>query len=111
MKTKSLLLVLLAGALLSTGCLSPTIARINADPTRYQNRTLRVSGTVVTSVGVLGTGGYQIDDGTGKIFVVSRTGVPGKGSRITVTGRVQAGVTVLGRSYGTAIREERHKVH
>lgn len=101
---------LLAAPLLFTGCAPVTIARINADPSRYYHRTIRVDGTVVTSVGLLGTGGYQIDDGTGKIFVISRTGVPSSGSRVSVTGNVVGGAEVFGRALGTAIREEQHKV-
>src|SRR5690348_6065688 len=93
-----------------SGCAGVTIARINADPSRYYNRTVRVEGTVVTSVGFLGTGGYQLDDGTGKIYVVSRTGVPSGGSRVEVTGTVVGGAQILGRTVGTAIREEHHTV-
>lgn len=97
------------GGVLS-GCAPVTIARINADPSRYYNHTIRVDGRVVTSVGVLGTGGYQLDDGTGKIYVVSRTGVPSGGSRVAVTGTVVGGAQVLGQTVGTVIREQHHKV-
>ena len=104
------LLLIAAAALLLTGCGYTKIGRINADPSRYQNRTVRVQGTVTGSMGFLGTGGYQVEDGTGKIYVISGTGVPSKGARVAVTGRVQSGVQVLGRAFGTAIREEHHKV-
>src|SRR5947208_4131772 len=108
MKHKALLLP--AVLLFSTGCGSVKIARINADPSRYQNRSVRVSGTVTTSAGILGTGGYQIQDDTGKIFVVSRSGVPSSGSRVNVTGRVIAGAQVLGKPMGVVIREEQHRL-
>jgi len=108
MKVK--LLSIPAVALLITACGSVRIARINADPSRYANRTVSVSGTVTNSVGVLGTGGYQIDDGTGKIYVISRTGVPSRGAEVRVTGRVTPGATVLGRTIGVAIQEDRHRV-
>jgi hypothetical protein len=97
-------------ALCLTGCAPLTIARINQDPSRFRNRIVHVDGTVVTSVGILGTGGYQIDDGTGKIFVLSRTGVPSSGSRVSVTGSVVNVAEVLGQPVGTAIREQSHKV-
>jgi len=100
----------LAAALLLAGCAPTSIARINQDPSRFYNRTVHVDGTVTTSVGLLGTGGYQLDDGTGKIYVVSRTGVPSSGSRVSVTGSVIGGAQVLGQSLGTAIREQSHKV-
>jgi hypothetical protein len=97
-------------ALLLTGCATVKISRINIDPSRYYNRTIRVEGRVVTSVGLLGTGGYQIDDGTGSIYVVSRTGVPSGGSQVVVTGTVIGGAQILGRTVATAIREQSHKV-
>jgi hypothetical protein len=100
----------LAGALLSIGCGSVKIGRINADPSRFRNQTVHVTGNVVTSVGLLSTGGYQIEDDTGKIFVISRSGVPSRGSHVTVTGKVMPGAEVLGQAVGTAIRETRHQV-
>ena len=102
--------LLLAMVALLTACGSVKIGRINADPTRYQNRVVHVTGTVTNSVGVLGTGGYQLEDETGRIYVLSRTGVPSRGSRVNVTGVVSPGVQVLGQSVGVAIREERHRL-
>lgn len=107
---KQILIAALAFGILLSGCASVKIARINADPSRYYNRTVQVDGTVVTSVGLLGTGGYQLDDGTGTIYVVSRTGVPSGGSRVAVTGRVMGGAQILGQTVGTVIREEHHTV-
>jgi len=101
----------LAASLFLTACAGPVkIARINADPSRYYKRTVRVDGTVTTSVGILGTGGYQIEDETGRIYVLSRTGVPSGGTRVSVTGSVIGGAQILGTSLGTAIREEHHSV-
>lgn len=92
------------------GCSSVRIARINTDPSRYFNRTVRVDGRVTTSLGLLGTGGYQVDDGSGKIYVISRTGVPSGGSHVVVTGTVVGGAQILGQTVGTALRENHHKV-
>ena len=102
-------IIALAAALLA-GCAPVTIGRINADPSRFQNRTVKVSGTVVNSVGVLGKGGYQLEDPTGKLYVISGTGVPSRGSRVTVTGRVSPGAEVLGTAVGVTIREQEHRV-
>lgn len=99
-----------AAVLFLSGCAPMTIGRINADPSRFANRTVKVSGTVTTSVGIFGTGGYQIEDRTGRIYVLSRTGVPSGGSRVTVTGTVISGAQVLGQPVGTAIREQHHSV-
>ena len=66
---------------------------------------------MTNAFGALGAGGYQVDDGSGKIYVLSTgSGVPSKGSRVLVSGTVINGATVMGKSYGTAIREQKHKV-
>jgi hypothetical protein len=101
---------ILLAAILLAACGSVKIGRINADPSRFRNQTVHVNGTVVNSMGVLGTGGYQIEDGTGKIYVLSRSGVPSRGSHVVVTGRVTPGAEVLGQAVGVAIREDSHKV-
>ncbi len=101
---------LAAAALFLSACGTVKIGRINADPSRYRNQTVRVSGTVVNSVGLLGTGGYQVEDNTGKIYVISRSGVPSRGSHVTVTGKVTPGAEVLGQSVGATIRERSHTV-
>jgi hypothetical protein len=95
---------------LLSACGSIKIARINADPSRYANRTVTVTGKVVNSVGVLGTGGYQLEDNTGRIYVLSRSGVPSRGSVVKVTGTVSPGVQVLGNPVGIAIKEQQHRV-
>jgi len=93
-----------------SACGSIKIARINADPSHYANRTVTVTGKVVNSVGVLGTGGYQVEDNTGRIYVLSRSGVPSRGSVVKVTGTVSPGVQVLGNRMGVAIKEQQHRV-
>ena len=110
MKAKTVLGGAIAGAFLLAGCGSVKIAQINADPSRYRNQTVHVTGTVTNSVGLLGTGGYQIEDDSGKIYVISRSGVPSRGARVTVTGTVMPGAQVLGQSVGVTIREQSHRV-
>ena len=101
---------MVAGVMVTAGCGPVKIGRITADPSRFRNQTVRVTGNVVTSVGLMGTGGYQIRDETGSIYVISRSGVPSTGSRVTVTGTVTPGVQVLGQPLGTTIRETHHSV-
>jgi len=101
--------VVFLGLLLSS-CGYTKIGRITADPSRYRNQTVHVEGRVTTSFGAMSTGGYQIDDGTGQIIVISRRGVPSSGSVVKVSGRVIQGVTILGKSFGTAIQESHHSV-
>jgi hypothetical protein len=100
----------LAAALILAACAPLNIGRINSDPSRFRNQTVRVSGTVTNSVGLLGKGGYEIEDPTGKIYVISGSGVPSRGSKVLVTGRVVPGAEVLGTAVGVTIREQSHKV-
>src|SRR5436190_12421857 len=102
---------LVAGTFLLTACPSETtISKINSDPGRYRDKEVAITGRVTDSYGVLGTGAYEIDDGTGRIWVAATRGVPSKGSRVGVKGRVHNGLTVGGRSFGTIIEESDRRV-
>lgn len=105
-KNATFLLALLVGTLLLTACPSQTsISKINADPGRYRGKEVGIVGRVTDSYGVLGNGAYEIDDGTGKIWVATRRGIPSRGSRIGAKGYVHNGFSFGGRSYGTVIEE------
>lgn len=112
--TTFLAVFLLAGVLLTAGCPDrKSIADIQADPGRYQNKDVVVAGTVKDSYGLsipgtgIGGGAYQIDDGTGTIWVLVTEGsVPAKGAQVGVKGRVGSGVNWKGRNYGLGIYEK-----
>ncbi len=76
-------------ALLMAGCEQKTINDIRAEPDRYANKEVAVLGNVVRSFSVLGRGAYEVDDGTGKIWVVSERGVPREGARVVVKGKIR----------------------
>ncbi len=98
--------LILAGTLLVTACpQQATVSRINADPGRFRNKEVGVVGTVTDSYGVLGNGAYEIDDGTGRIWVVTTRGVPSRGSRVGTKGKVYTGFHWGGRSLGTVLQE------
>jgi hypothetical protein len=63
--------VLTLSALASAACASMTINRVLADPSRYRNREVRLSGAVVDSYSLANRGAYRIDDETGQLWVVS----------------------------------------
>lgn len=97
---------LAAVILLLAACNDVRIADINRDAGSFSGREVSVSGQVVTSFGFRGEGAYQLDDGTGRIWVLSQGfGVPGDGVRCSVKGTVHSGVTFGGRSFGNALRE------
>jgi hypothetical protein len=83
-----------------------TIAEINRDPARYTNKEVTITGTVSDSMGALGRGAFQVDDGTGRMWVLSENyGVPSNGAKVSVTGRIQQGISFGGRSFATVLRE------
>ena len=82
--------LMLAGTVLFLpGCEQKTINHILADPQRYANHEVEVVGKVARSYSVLGHGAYQVDDGTGILWVVSKTGVPREGARVGVKGTIR----------------------
>lgn len=103
--------LLAAGTMLLTACPSQTsVSQINADPSRYKNKEVGIVGRVTDSYGVMGTGAYELDDGTGRIWVATTRGVPSKGARVGVKGQVHAGLNVGGRAFGTILEESSRKV-
>ncbi|MFQ5691219.1 MAG: hypothetical protein ACE5HQ_13220 [Gemmatimonadota bacterium] len=99
-------------ALLASGCRGTLpIGQLLDDPYRYDGRDVRVAGEVVRSVGAVGYGVYQVDDGTGALTIVSRErGAPREGARVRVDGRFKALLTVGRRSVaGLLERKRRHR--
>ena len=96
-----------------TGCPERIrIGDIQKDPGRFNNREVTVAGRVVRSYGAAGAGVYEIDDGTGKLWIATeKYGVPSKDTYVGVTGRVVPGVTWGGRNYGNGMRETRRRTH
>lgn len=107
----SLTLLLLVGTLLLAACPARTnIGKILRDPGRYAGREVAVGGRVSSSFGALGSGVYQLDDGTGQIWVYSqRYGVPGNGARVGVKGTISQGFSFGGRSFAVVLRENERR--
>jgi RecJ-like exonuclease len=97
--------ILVLGFVLAA-CEQARISQINADPGRYMNKEVAVVGHVTQSIGALGKGIYQVDDGTGTLWVVAKVrGVPSKGARVGVKGHVKPTLTFLGINYATVMEE------
>jgi hypothetical protein len=119
MKTSTLLLLIaLAGlTLFATGCPEQkSIADIQHNPGRYQDKEVVVVGRVTDSYGVgipgtnIGGGADKIDDGTGSMWVLATDGnVPNRGAEVGVKGRVSSGINWKGRNYGLGMYEEQRK--
>lgn len=90
-------LLLVTAVLLVAGCkgsLTP-IGTLLDDPGQYDGKIVRVGGQVTESVGLLGYGGYRIDDGTGTIAVATKTGgAPRKGAKVGVEGTFRSAFTL-----------------
>ena len=102
---------LLLGLMVLAGCPGrKSIAEVLRDPSYYANREVTLAGTVTRSYGALGTGVYEIDDGTGKIWVFAeRTGVPSQGTKVASVGKVMPTFSFGGVSYATVLRERERK--
>lgn len=115
--TKILLIVLVAaGAVLTAACPDrKSIADIEANPSRYQNKEVVVAGVVRDAYGInvpftkVRGGIYKIDDGTGSIWVFTENGVPSKGTEVGVKGRLQSGLNWNGKNWGLGIIESDRK--
>ena len=105
-------LVLFAG-LFAAGCPQRvSIADIEANPSRYQNKEVAIAGVVKDSYGVsipgtrYGGGAYEINDGTGSIWIFTDGAVPSRGAEIGVKGVVGSGVNWKGKNYGLGMWEK-----
>jgi hypothetical protein len=109
LKRPILFAVLLVFALSGTALAKKTINQIKADPSRYHDKKISIVGTVTDSYGVLGNGAYEIDDGTGRMWVIADRAVPAKGARVEAKGRVMTGFVYRGDNMGTVLRESGRK--
>jgi hypothetical protein len=99
--------ILAAATLLTlSGCKGATpIRKLLDDPSQYEGMTVQIAGDVTKSIGVLHTGVYQVDDGTGKLFVVSKDGgAPREGAKVGVKGVFHAAFT-LGTETAAVLQE------
>ena len=99
----------LVGLLSLTALAKKKINEINADPSRYHNKKISIVGTVTDSYGVLGQGAYEIDDGTGRMWVIAERTVPARGARVEAKGRLITGFVFRGRNMGTVLQESDRK--
>jgi len=108
---KRLLLLAIAAAV-SAACKDTrihvdSIKTLLDDPARFDHQPVRVAGDVTRSLGILGYGAYELDDGTGQIPIVTgQNGAPRSGARVGVEGEFRQGFT-LGSSSVAAIVEKR----
>lgn len=64
-----------------------------------------VTKTYAVDLVITEAGAYQVDDGTGKIWVITKNGVPEEGQTVVVKGTVSSGMKLAGESLGAFLRE------
>ena len=101
----TLALVLVAGC---KGGVTP-IKTLLDDPPRFDHQTVRIAGTVSAAIGVLGYGAYELDDGTGKLPVVTKEGgAPRDGAKVGAEGEFRSAFTLGSRTAAVLIESHRY---
>jgi hypothetical protein len=114
-KLSRLFFAVLVGTFLVTGCAARgvRIAELKDQPDKYDHKKISVNGVVTNSWGIplVPFQLYSVDDGTGQITVISRSGrSPSKGARVQVKGTINEVGVFGGRSIGLHIQEEDRKI-
>ena len=85
------------------------ISRILADPLSFESKDVSVKGRVTNvfdpTSGLLGLSAYQVDDGTGKIWIISRTGAPSRGQQVDLKARVRRDFKLGNDVFGAVLNE------
>jgi hypothetical protein len=82
-------LLVLGTTLFILGCASTSLNSVMADPGRYRDRDVTISGVVEESMGVVGRGFFRLRDGENSLWVYTSRGLPRKGSRLKSKGRIR----------------------
>lgn len=79
------------------------------DPAQFDGKTVRIAGQVQGSVGALGFGAYQVNDGTGTLSIVSEGGgVPRQGAKVGVEGTFRSAYTLGSQSVAVLVEQRRY---
>jgi hypothetical protein len=113
-KTRSRILLVVLVSLASLclmGCPERTsIAGIRHYSAHFAGREVTIAGRVVNSFGAMGQGVFEVDDGSGRMWVFSdRWGIPGRDAGIAVTGRLEEGFSFGGRNFAMILQETRRQ--
>jgi hypothetical protein len=112
---KKTLAVIILSVLVAAGCAARgvRVAELKDQPTKYATKSVSVTGVVTSSWGIplVPFQLYNVDDGSGEITVLSRSGrSPARGTRVQVRGTVNEVAVFGGRSIGLHLQEEERKI-
>ncbi|HEY9658084.1 MAG TPA: hypothetical protein V6C65_06505 [Allocoleopsis sp.] len=95
-----------------TGCSGlTTIEKIQQHPHRqWFNNQVQLRGKVVDRVPLINAGVYQLEDSTGKIWILTTNASPPSGEQLRVRGTVRfESIPIEGLELGEAYIEEQHR--
>lgn len=100
----------LAAVVIALSCGGTTpIKTLLDDPQRFDGKTVRIAGQVQGSVGALGFGAYQVNDGTGTLSIVSEGGgTPRQGAKVGVEGTFRSAYTLGTQSVAVLVEKRRY---
>lgn len=109
MRKINILFVLILLLTLIQCAASVRIGDIRNAPNRFHDKKVTISGTVdeTITLPILGVGVFQLNDGTGAIWVKPKEITPQKGEYVKVTGTIKVGLTISGRSFGLILIEKK----
>lgn len=88
------------------GCERTKISDINKNPAKFTGIEVTIAGKVTSTVPSSNPGVFQVDDGSGRLWVLSTSyNVPAQGTQIAVTGLVESGVNLGSTSLVTTLQE------
>lgn len=104
-------------ALMATIACATRVNNVLADPSKYRNREVTISGDVRDSYSIMSRGVYRVEDSTGSLWVYSDQGVPRTGAKVKVTGTIREGFNLgnladrlpAGMASGLILIEREHR--
>lgn len=98
-------LLTIATLLVISGCKGTTPIKILVDDPGLSNgKQVQVAGVVTKSPAIPGPDAYEIDDGTGKVFVLSKEhGTPPVGTKVVVKGVFYAALSSKTQTFAAVV--------
>jgi hypothetical protein len=87
---------------------STKTALIKSNPSKYKD--VKIMGTVTDTYSAAGANMYEIEDDTGRIWVVTNKVAPSVGSLAGIEGNVATNFSLAGREFGTVVQEKKRKI-
>jgi hypothetical protein len=98
---------LLSGIVMLSACSHhASIESINRDPGQFRDKEIAVAGRVVNSFATADAGAFELDDGTGRLWVLrNNTDLPAHNSSVTITGKLEQEFPFAERKFVVILHE------